>query len=145
MSNPLHRGITRSMSTEDGRLGDVDDVVIGRGLCDAANHDSITQPRRTAVSRLLRLDHASESEIDAAVDSRRGFWYSMEPEALSFACHYEPMPLLQFKRDCFLRSLMSELKPPRSTERQARYCWAISKIGLTIAVPPDTVTAMPKD
>ena len=96
----------------------------------------------TAVSRLLRLDHAPEREIDAAVDRRRDLWHSMKPEALSFAGHYEPMPLLQFKRDCFLRSPMSELKPPHSTERQARYCWAISETGFTIAVPPDTVTAM---
>ena len=70
------------------------------------------------VSRLLRLDYAPEREIDAAVDRRLGLWHLMEPEALSLAAHYEPMPLLQFKRDCFLCFPMSELKPPRSTERK---------------------------
>jgi hypothetical protein len=72
---------------------------------------------RPAVSRLLRLDHAPKCEIDTAVDSRRRLRHSMQPEALRLACHYEPMALLQFKRDCFLRPPVSELKPPHSTER----------------------------
>ena len=96
-----------------------------------------------AVSRLLRLDHAPKCEIDTAVDSRRSLRHSMEPEALRLACHNEPMALLQFKRDCFLRPPMSELKPPRSTEGQARYRWAIFKTGFVVAVPSDAVTAMP--
>ena len=38
--------------------------------------------RHDRVSRLLRLDHAPERKIDAAVDRRRGLWHLMEPEAL---------------------------------------------------------------
>ena len=68
---------------------------------------SISAADRERLERLVRDRNTpqkvvwrarSESEIDAAVDSRRGFWYSMEPEALSFVPRRLP-PFVERWRD----------------------------------------------
>src|SRR5215471_18389076 len=88
-----------------------------------------------------RLNHAPECEIDAATESRCGFRDLVKPEALGLACHYEPMPFSEFKRNHFLCSPMPKLEPPCRTERQARYGWAVSKTRLVVAMPSDAITA----
>src|SRR5262249_32981971 len=64
-----------------------------------------------------RLNHAPECEIDAATESRCGFRDLVKPEALGLACHYEPMPFSEFKRNHFLCSPMPKLEPPCRTPR----------------------------
>ena len=87
----------------------------------------------------MHRGHALEREIDAAFDRRRSFRHLANPEALSLSSHDQPKALIEFKRDCLLRSSMSKLEATRRTKRQAGDGRAIPKTRLVVAMPADAV------